>query len=249
MQSAFLYGQQTSAMDSLFFEARESMYEATNAWTEEDLQNARAKFERLLNVAPYPCYIHYYIAYADYNLAHFYHSGKNDEMLSRALDDGISHLEKAMELKTDFADAAALLSALLGEKISVSPWKAMILGMQSGSAMKKAVEIEPGNPRIYYLDGAGAYFTPKLFGGGKDKARTALTKAAQLFREYKSPSALLPDWGERETWAWLGVIAADADSLDLAKTYYEKALSVDPEYNWVKYRLLPGLEKRTTNDF
>jgi tetratricopeptide (TPR) repeat protein len=109
--------------------------------------------------------------------------------------------------------------------------------------MNKAMELDPQNPRAHFLAGVGANFTPKLFGGGKGKARNLLKKAAQLFTVYQKLSILYPDWGERETYAWLGIIAADSDSLNLAKSYYEQALEIDPNFNWVKYQLLPELEK------
>ena len=109
--------------------------------------------------------------------------------------------------------------------------------------MGKAMKSEPENPRVYLLAGINAKFTPKMFGGGESKARQFLKKATELFPKYKSPSPLYPDWGYREVYAWLGIIAVDTDTLKLAKIYFEKALEIDPDFSWVKFQLLPALEK------
>jgi len=238
-----LRAQSLSPADSLLLKAKLQLNEAIRQWNESDLQNARALFERLLNQTDKKFLVHYYIAYADYHLINFYQKDEIKDRMEKFLDDGIQHLKQSIELNENFSESFALLSSLLGRKISLSPFKAIVLGPRSGTAISKAMLLEPENPRVHFIAGINAYFTPRMFGGGKDKARHSLKKALQLFPEYQSPSPLYPDWGYPETYAWLGVFAIDADSLDRAESYFQKALEVDPDYSWVKNYLLPKLQE------
>lgn len=70
---------------------------------------------------------------------------------------------------------------------------------QSAAAIKKGQEIDPKNPRLYYLEGSNLFNTPEQFGGGKSKAKPVLEKAVELYKEEnKTRKPMYPKWGERE---------------------------------------------------
>jgi len=46
-----------------------------------------------------------------------------------------------------------------------------------------AKKLNPNNPRLYYLQGNSLFYTPKLFGGGPEKALPLYQKAEQLFAD------------------------------------------------------------------
>ena len=72
-------------------------------------------------------------------------------------------------------------------------------GPQSEAALKKGIEINPNNPRLYYLQGSGIFNTPEQWGGGKAKAKPLLEKAVALYKEEnKSRKPMYPKWGEKE---------------------------------------------------
>lgn len=241
-----LYAQTLVPVDSLLLQSKQLLNKSIDAWEEGALLNARAQFERLLNIDSTSFLCHYYIAYADYRLASFYHAQPDNDKIEKVAEDAIEHLKKALELNPDFADGHAMLSSMYGEIIAVSPWKGIFYGSKAGSAMDKALELEPDNPRAYLMDGTGKYFTPSLFGGGAENAKKSLQKAVECFKTYKPKSELYPDWGERETFVWLGIISKDNDDFKKAREYYNQALEIDPNYGWVKYHLLPELEKSLT---
>ena len=241
--SIHLWGQMITGPDSLLLKSKQVLNESINAWDEGAMLNARAQFERLLNIDSTSFLCHYYIAYADYRLASYYHAQQDNDKIDKVVDNAIDHLQKALDLNPDFADGYAMLSSMYGEKIAVSPLKSVYFGPKAGSAMSKAVEIEPDNPRSYLMDGTGKYYTPKLFGGGVENANQSLQKAIECFKTYKPKSDLYPDWGEREAYAWLGIIAKDNGDPEQARKYYNQALAVDSDYGWVKYNLLPELDK------
>jgi hypothetical protein len=68
-------------------------------------------------------------------------------------------------------------------------------GKEAAGALKKGMELDPQNPRLYYLQGASLFNTPEQFGGGKAKAKPVLEKAMQLF-DSTTIKPLYPQWGK-----------------------------------------------------
>ena len=192
----------------------------------------------------YSWLIHYYIALADYRIVSFYFSQQNQEQAKKYIDDGIEHLQSCLEMKDDFAEAYSLLSSLYGNKIGTDPQLGMTLGPKSGVMMAKAMKLEPQNPRTQLIAAWSAYFTPKMWGGGKDKAKEHYEQAIAFFDSFKVTDPLLPDWGHDEAYAWLGMAQMEAEEFEAAKTNFNKALEINPEYGWVKYVLLQDLQKK-----
>jgi hypothetical protein len=67
-------------------------------------------------------------------------------------------------------------------------------GMQAGKDLEMATQLNPDNPRIYYLKGESIMNTPVAFGGGKDKAKLMFEKAIALFKT-DNPKPMWPNWG------------------------------------------------------
>jgi tetratricopeptide (TPR) repeat protein len=239
-----MLAQTDASIDSFIIKGKQQLQQAMNSWKESDLLTARAFFERLQLDPSYPWLIHYYIALTDYRLVSFYSSQQNQEQAKKYIDDGIKNLEVSIELKNDFAEAYSLLSSLYGNKIGTDPQLAMSLGPKSGTMMAKAMKLEPDNPRTQVIAAWSAYFTPKMWGGGKDKAKEHFEQAIAFFDSFKVTDPLLPDWGHDETYAWLGMAQMEAEEFEAAKANFNKALEINPEYGWVTYVLLPDLQKK-----
>jgi tetratricopeptide (TPR) repeat protein len=105
------------------------------------------------------------------------------------------------------------------------------------------MELGPSNPRVWLLRGVGNIFKPRLFGGGTEKAEADIRKAIALF-ESDTPEPPRPSWGKAEAWAWLGQVLERQDRRADARAAYLSALDVDPEFGWVKYQLLPALDRK-----
>lgn len=71
-------------------------------------------------------------------------------------------------------------------------------GKEAGEALKKGMQKDSLNPRLYYLQGAALFNTPEQFGGGKAKAKPVLEKALQLFNS-ETVKPLYPKWGKTQT--------------------------------------------------
>jgi ribosomal protein L29 len=97
-----------------------------------------------------------------------------------------SMLDKADLLAKENADKAELLSVrnmAATQQMLVDPqnrW--MSYGQEGANYLKQAKDLDPDNPRLAYLEGAGIFGTPEQFGGGKAKAKPVLEKAVSLFK-------------------------------------------------------------------
>jgi tetratricopeptide (TPR) repeat protein len=116
----------------------------------------------------------------------------------------------------------------------------MTLGPKSSGLLDRAKEMEPKNPRVWLVSGMSATFTPKMFGGGTDKAEQDLRKAIALF-ETDRPVAPAPSWGRVDAWIWLGQTLQKEEKTDDARAAYQKALELQPDNQWVQRVLLPSL--------
>lgn len=107
-------------------------------------------------------------------------------------------LDKAEALTKDSKDKAELLAArnmTATQQMLVDPqnrW--MSYGQEGANYLKQAKELDPENPRLTYLEGAGLFGTPEQFGGGKAKAKPVLEKAVAQFKAEK-PQKFHPQWG------------------------------------------------------
>jgi hypothetical protein len=75
-------------------------------------------------------------------------------------------------------------------------------GVQASAALEKGMQIDPANPRLYYLQGMSLFNTPTAYGGGKDKAKPSFEKALVLYKTFVV-KPLYPNWGQKESEAML----------------------------------------------
>ncbi len=237
----------STAADSLILQGKNMINQAVEQWNVDAMQKARAHFERVLEAKHRPALVHYYLGYCSHQLNIFYRykpdaTKADKENADKLVEAGIQHLEKAIQLDKNFAEAYALVASLFGEKIGGNPLLGMSLGPKSGVFMEKAVKLAPENPRVVYLDAISKNFTPAMFGGSKEEAISGLYQAGELFANWKSADPLAPEWGHAECYAWLGNILTEQKKFAEARAAFEKSLALRPNYGWVKYELLPGLD-------
>ena len=88
----------------------------------------------------------------------------------------------------------ALLAFLQGFSISFkNSLQAPLISTRSSRNARKAVEMDPNNPRGYYVLGNNDYYTPSQFGGGKQVVEY-MEKTIAL-SENQHPTPYLPAWG------------------------------------------------------
>jgi hypothetical protein len=97
---------------------------------------------------------------------------------------------------SDKSEILAIRNMAATQQMLVDPQnRYMTYGQEGAGYLAKAKELDPNNPRLAYLEGAGIFGTPEQFGGGKAKAKPVLEKAVALFQA-AHPKALYPRWGQ-----------------------------------------------------
>jgi len=114
------------------------------------------------------------------------------------------------------------LHQLLGEAYAVQIKEKpiserMSLLMLSQSELNKALAMDPNNPDVYLSVGRVILFTPKVLGGGTQKAKEFFDKAIAL------------DPYSDEAYAWFGKIAFMEKKIEKALEFWKKAIEINPK--------------------
>lgn len=231
--------------DSLIVMAKADLRAGMDRGDLDLMMAARAAFERASADAERAAWARYYAALADYRIANHL-LGREEDSKDRAtahLESAVESLKEVVRLDPESAEAWALLNSVYGRQISLSPMKGMLLGRRSQRALDKAQELAPDNPRVVLTAAMSDFNTPGMWGGDKERAMEGFRRAAALFAVEEPADPLHPVWGHREVYAWIGLAHLDRDERDEAKAAFEKALEIDPDFGWVRYVLLPGVEQ------
>jgi tetratricopeptide (TPR) repeat protein len=238
----FIYGDNHNnyISDETVMEARRVLYDGIRTFNRKKLMEAESLFERMLFIDSKMWIADYYIALADEYISYTYDTdGKQQE---KYIDKGIEHLEHCIGLENKFSEAYIMLACLYGAKIELNPNQAISLHSKMSAALGRAGKLESDNPRLYFVTGRSCFYTPEVFGGGFTKAKEELNKALELYPLYKVKKEIYPDWGYSETYSYLGQIAVREEQFEQAGFYYSKALEIDSNNMYVKYRLLSQLK-------
>jgi tetratricopeptide (TPR) repeat protein len=193
-------------------------------------------------------YALYYLVFVQHWLA-LHGRGKNDDALfTLYLPKAITNAEMLIRLRPDWAEGHLLLSTMYGLKLSTQLTLLFSLGPAIERHVQRAAELSPNNPRVLYVQASAYYIKPGIVGGNIKKAVEYWRRAAQIFEQERSDTkrrrSLEPSWGYVETLAGLGRALEEQGEMQEARAVFRQALSIEPEYVWVKEELLPNLEGR-----
>ena len=189
-------------MPEKFVKAMESnIAQMDSAKTAQDWIGITAAFERIGEAEKNQWLSYYYAAYGHVMIG--YNSigefGKNDKLEQEA-DKAESLLEKAESLDKQNSDILCIKNMIAGLRIIANPASnGMKYGPIADKYLATAKNIDPGNPRIYLLEGQSALYKPADWGGGKDVAKDLLDQAIEKFNNFKPISSLHPNWGKKRT--------------------------------------------------
>jgi tetratricopeptide (TPR) repeat protein len=186
--------------------------------------------------------VRYALAYVDWRLFPLL-SARRDKRSGAFLQEARNTLTALIKEDPGNAEAHALLSTVYGQEIGSSFWRGITTGPKASSAIKTALRLAGENPRVALQAGVSALMTPGMFGGGLDKAEKELRRAEELFAHQPGDQAW-PNWGRLDVLAWMGQVLAKKGDLQGARSYYQRALTLQPDYGWVRDVLLPALEKQ-----
>lgn len=162
---------------------------------------------------------------------------KDEKLFDQYYDPAVSNLKTLIDKEKKWAEPKALLSAIYGLKMGYSPWQGMFLGSKSNSLIDKAKELSPQSGLVWKVHANSKLFTPETFGGSLSEAISSFEKSIRCYES--NPAELKFNWMYLDALAFLGQAYVKNNEPRKAIETYEKALTVEPEYGWVKYSLLP----------
>lgn len=166
---------------------------------------------------------------------------KDEDIFDKYEEETIENLEELIDDNKKEGEPKAILSAIYGLKMAYSPWKGIFLGSKSSNLMESATRVSKDSPLVWKLYANSKLYTPENFGGDKVEAAKGFEKAISLYEQ--APENLENNWLYLDALAHLGITYMKLDKPRKAREVFEKALKFEPEFNWVKYVLLPKVAK------
>jgi hypothetical protein len=212
-----------------------------------DLSALQAERDRLddLRTDPHLAYLaHYWRGYADWRIAL---NGVSRKMapadVEVYLQGAAKSFDESVRLKPDFADAYSAAASVNGwlSQFHRNDQAAMRAGIQkSASMLKRALELEPRNPRVMWVHGGDLLFKPPQFGGDKARAVDIYKDAIAAADAERIADPALPDWGKAEALMALAFAEKESDPV-AARHYADEALRIAPDWWYVREVLVPQI--------
>ncbi|MCU4156773.1 hypothetical protein J1N10_12355 [Carboxylicivirga sp. A043] len=166
----------------------EKLFKTNNV---ETLNTIAASFKRIAAVETSEWLPGYYAAYSYARSTHFI---SESDSIHVQLDKAQAELNGLLESNPDESELYVLQAFIYSLRIT-NPMSGYKYSNLSNEALSKAEQLDSNNPRVYYCRGNNIYHTPKMFGGGQQKALPLFEKAAELFTNNKNDNPLWPSWG------------------------------------------------------
>lgn len=179
----------------------ESIAQLFQSATITDYVDIANQFERISQIEKAEWLPLYYASYA-YIMISFQESdnAKKDAYLDQAQ----KLLDKAFAIAPDESELFMLQGFLYPSRINIDPMARGMLYMEKmNTALNKALELNPDNPRVYYLRATMTYHMPQAYGGGAANALPFYKTADEKFKIFKPQSDLSPNWGKESNEAEL----------------------------------------------
>lgn len=183
-------------------------------------------------------FIRYFISLINYRLGLLDY--KNGEAyFQECLDNNANILASSLE----YTEAYILNAACSNAMIRYQPEQTMALSLKSRDALEAATKIDSQNPRLLFIKGTLAVYTPPQFGGGVERASQLFSSAIAHFKTQNSNGGNpLPKWGLDEAYLWLGMLKSVSGEQEEAISALTQSLEISDNV-WIRNTLIPTLEK------
>ena len=240
---------ETANTDALVADAERAIERAYLRGSTAQLTEAVKPIDAALAADPTNPALLYERAFAHYAATSALRAARKNPPLIAEFEKAAAILERVRGQPWE-AEAAALHSCILGNLIGIKGgMSGMTLGPKSGQLMSRAAKALPaGNPRLQLFRGISLLNTPKAFGGNPAEGTKLLQQAVEVFAAEAgagngSAPAAGPRWGRADALTWLGIAQQKAGDLAAARATWEQVLAIEPDHGWVKFGLLPSLDK------
>jgi len=108
-------------------------------------------------------------------------------------------IDKALEIAPEESEIHALQAFLYPAVIMTDPMSLGPVYMEKmNRSLEKAIELNPENPRSYYLRAITVLNMPENFGGGARVAKPIFEQAQEKFETFKPETSISPNWGKEQ---------------------------------------------------
>ncbi len=181
------------------------------------------------------------LAMTEYALLNATMATQDEETFNAHIEKTMARLEALVAFDPNWGEPLAILSSINGLRMAYSPWKGVYLGPKSSSQIEKAAKLDPSSPLVLKIQGISKLYTPEMFGGNPNDGLELLIKAVKGYEA--NADDLSSNWIYLDALSFLGQAYEKTGNNKAAIQTYEKALSYEPNYGWVKYSLLPNAKK------
>lgn len=178
-----------------------------SAKTVSDYENIAATFQRIGDAEKTQWLPYYWQGIALARIGWMYFPDEKGvtavkvDNLSQTVDDLATRItaaaDKADAIATDNNAKSEILTVrnmAATQQMVVDPQsRYMTYGAQAGEYLQKAMQLNPNNPRPYYMQAMSIFSTPEQFGGGKAPAKPVFQKAVDLGKTEQA-QPLYPHW-------------------------------------------------------
>jgi hypothetical protein len=160
--------------------------------TPATLQKTYNSIERIANAEKKEWLPDYYLAYCLVMQAYQAEASEVDNYCDRAT----TFINRADSLKGDASEIYVMRAMIASARIKVDPRsRGAKYGKMSSAYLDTAETKNANNPRIYFVRASGLYYTPPMFGGGKNKAKPVLEDAIKKYDAWVPKNKIDPHWG------------------------------------------------------
>jgi tetratricopeptide (TPR) repeat protein len=199
----------------------------------EEMKNSQSSLTREEKID----LVGYYYGYIGWTIG----EGMNKQA-KKDLDEAEEMLEEFMEKYPETPELYAFKGAFIGYKITMNSIRAVILGPESMKNINHAIDIGPHRPQPWIEKGNALFYMPKMFGGSREKALEAYSKAVQIME--KDPGMIEDNWMYLNMLLILGQGYEAIGQYENARSTYEKTLRHEPGFKTLKDEVYPAFLKK-----
>jgi len=128
------------------------------------------------------------------------------------------------------AEALSLAAGCAGYLAEFGGIKHLTAGHRRDSSLEAARALAPANPRVLLTAGILGWFRAARSPADRSLARASFTRAAERFDQVEASAPGSPTWGGAEAWLFVGRGLEEDGDLVGARSAYERALLIAPDF-------------------
>jgi hypothetical protein len=155
---------------------------------------------------------------------------RDGKLADRAGNGCVRALDGLLERSPHHAEAMALRATCSAYLALAGGLRAQALALRVGADLEEASTLAPRNPRVLLARGLARWYRHDAGIADRAAARADFEASANLFDTLRVTPPGEPSWGGAEAWFYVGHAAAAAGDLLVARSAFEKALLIAPDF-------------------